>query len=339
MRCFKSRFQNVEDFTKRELAIWNWLTRNRRGATDIQSQHQLRHRGDHRRCTVICSKRGIHFSQRNLIVTVGIEDVKEPLLFVHRECSGACEINDGQQRVAVNARRRHIHLDQKMIRRERDTRHADEADVAGTGTEREILAGIDRKRRLHDGHAEVEVIDHDANRTGVDFIGINLAVAIAAINDCIPLIGPVRTAHSHEGVHVGGTKGDHGDFSAGRADRGNAVYDGKRADIDTEQAGDGGEVIDRQQARSHIEGLRRTFFNRDAGTDVDELRDLDGRPGDAGQHVFIIEVQEDRRRGGSGLHFEANLIGAARIRVREAGHEINGGIAQQRTGTLDDRTT
>ena len=74
------------------------------------------------------------------------------------------EIHDREQRHPVNTGRRLVELDQNIVGLDGDIFNAHQRDLVGPGLQRKVAGEIERRRRGHDGHAEIEVVDDQADR-------------------------------------------------------------------------------------------------------------------------------------------------------------------------------
>ena len=71
-------------------------------------------------------QRRVQLAVRDLVIAIGVEHVEQRLLLV--EPIGAGEVDDREQRHAVDARARLVDLDQQVLRLDRDVLDADQLD-------------------------------------------------------------------------------------------------------------------------------------------------------------------------------------------------------------------
>ena len=114
-----------------------------------------------------------------------IEQIEQRLLLVDIERIG--EIDDREERDAVDARGRLVHLDQDVVRVDGDVLDAHQRDLVRARLQGEVLREIERIHRPHHRQAEVEVVDHEADGVfvqlaGLAWVGDAVAVLVAVSN-------------------------------------------------------------------------------------------------------------------------------------------------------------
>ena len=240
---------------------------------------------------------------------------------------GAGELDDREERQTVDAGTRHVELDFDPGSLQRHVIDAHQADIAASrGAHGDQLGRIQRIRRLHDRHTEVQVVEHESHRFPVGLSGDDLAVGVAI--DLVIVVGvyPVRSVQTDEGVDIRGADGHERQLFRGRVHRvqrtqGQAEH---VQEVAHRQPGI------RQQPAAHGNRVHGALLEREAAGDEHELRNLHCRLGDDGEDARgPDEIQVHRRRHATGAGLDGESCRYAAPISREARGEVDDGGAAQ----------
>ena len=190
-----------------------------------------------------------------------------------------------------------------------DVAHADEADEVGRRFQRHVFERhvVRQRRRTHHCQAEVEILEHESDRVGIDRIEMVYDFVVVRVL-------AVRTVEADEGVNVGGAN---------------------REELDLIRVGLARAAVDR-------DGVPRALGERERAGNVDELRDLNFREGRLELHQGRVEIEIDGRS--TRVDLEAGWLADTAVTVgiraggfrREAGGEIDVGLNRIRDGAAVD---
>ena len=116
---------------------------------------------------------------------VSVQNIKQRLPFIGAKCAG--EIHHREQRQTVYGRRRLVDLHQQIICIHRDPVDTHHVHLIGGRLKGKVLLEVQRVRVLHEGHAEIEIINRQPLGISIKFLGLvdvdqPITVDIAELN-------------------------------------------------------------------------------------------------------------------------------------------------------------
>ena len=274
-------------------------------------------------------RQGGQVTHRDHTITIGVEQGQ--LFAGEFRCIG--KIHHREERLPRCARARLVDFHLEVLCVNGNAIDALQTDSVRCRLEGKILLKVQRIGRIHDGQAEIEVVDDQANGAGVWIMDISIFCPIV-----VWILHPIRPAHADEGLHIRAAEGQEGQFRGFRPVRrdGHAIGDAQPEFFET--------LIDlrvcgiRQQPASHRHRLHLALFEGEAAGNVNELGDRERPAADTRPDDFAREIQVDQL-GAAGVSRHLVTRRSIGSIAGKADLEIDRRIPQQRPGTLDDRST